>query len=49
MLQPLLERMFAGGVEDGYMCYSSGGDFVLGHVHTNEPLHSDIILKHVTT
>lgn len=45
VLQPLLERIFSGGARDGYTCYSSGGDFVVGCVPTNQTLHADLVLK----
>lgn len=41
-LRPLLDRIFDGGVQPGFMVYAGGGDFVLGDVRTQQELHSDI-------
>lgn len=42
VLRPLLERIFEGGERPGFLCLSSGGDFVLDRVPTHQDLHADI-------
>ena len=41
-LYPLLEKVFEGGTEHGFICTGGGGDFVLGGTDTDQHIHSDI-------